>query len=100
MDFCELYTILKLSLLAITLFFTSSRNSFWIGSYDFSKVGLRRNLSFLPLVAARVYAVLAFIDTVDCVLNQSTTFAASRTVHPASRALGWAAARAGRHALI
>ena len=46
LDFCELYTILKLSLLAATFLFTSLQNSFWIGSYDFSKVGLRRNRVF------------------------------------------------------
>ena len=48
-------------------FFTTSWNSFWIGSYDFSKVGLHRNLGFLLLAAARVYA-LFLLPTI-----QSTT---------------------------
>ena len=87
MDFCDFDANLFFSLLATTLLFTSSRNSFWIGSYYFSKIGLRRNLGFLSLAAARVYALflLASIqstvhDTVDCL-------DVMRTVHPAWRAL-------------
>ena len=58
MDFRDFDADIFLGLLATTLLLTSLRNSFGIGSYDFSKVGLRRNLGFLPLAAARVYALM------------------------------------------
>ena len=87
------------SLATIPLLITWPDSS-WIGSYDFSKVGLRRNLDFLPLAAARVYALFlnstmqsTVHDTVDCLDVLCT-------VHPACRALGccacWAACCSSR----
>ena len=74
MDFCGFDADLFLSLLATTLFFTTLRNSFWIGSYDFSKVGLRRNLGSSVQVAARVYELFLPSTIQSTILQGSRLF--------------------------
>ena len=83
---------LFLSLLATTLLFTSSRNSFWIGSYDFSKVGLRRNLGSSVLAATRVYELFLPSTILSTILQGNRLFCCNAYCSPrmacALRAVG------------
>ena len=86
MDFCDFGANLFLSLLATTLLFTSLRNSFWIGSYDFSKVGCVGIWIFSGWRRLRFMRCSCVHRSSRLLPEPVDYFAALRTVHPASPA--------------